>query len=194
MQVTYTTAESWLGRPLASAPSIDEVVLRYLAAFGPATVADIASWSRLTGMRAVVDRLGDRVRVFGDQHGRELYDLPAAPRPDPDAPAPVRFLPEYDNALLSHAARERFSLPEHRGPLASAARRGRGTLLVDGTVRGTWRIERANGRATLFVDHAARLGRSDAADVEVEGRAMLAFLAPERAAGAAEVRLARLDA
>lgn len=193
LQVTSTTAEAWLGRPLAAAPTIDDVVLRYLAGFGPATVADIASWSRLTAMRAVVERIAPRLRVCRDERGRELYDLPGAPRPDPDTPAPVRFLPEYDNALLSHADRARFFSPEHRGRLGFAARPIKGTVLVDGVGRGTWRIERSDDVATLVVDHAGALSGGDAGDVEAEGRRMLRFLARDGAAGL-EVRLVRLDA
>ena len=158
MQVTSTTAEHWLGRPLAAGPSIDEVVLRYLRAFGPATVADVASWSRLTRMRAVVERLAPRLRVFRDERGRELYDLPDAPRPDPAVPAPVRFLPEYDNVLLSHADRARFVSATSRGRIgATAARHIKGTVLVDGFVRATWRIERAAGATD-----PARRARRDA--------------------------------
>ncbi len=192
-QVSSTTAQSWLGRPLDPQPSIDEVVLRYLGAFGPATVADIASWSRLTGMRAVVQRLAGRVRAFADERGRELLDLPGAPRPPADVPAPPRFLPEYDNVLLSHADRTRFHSLAHPGRLG-AGRPVHGTLLVDGVGRATWRIERPGrgAAATLFVDHRGPLSRAEVTAVAEEGERMLAFLQPARTQR--EVRLGRIDA
>ena len=130
-QVRTTPLDSWLGRPLARRPSLDAVVLRYLAAFGPASVADVAAWCRLTGMREVVDRLRPQLRPFRDERGRELWDLPDAARPDPDTPAPVRFLPEYDNVLLSHADRRRFQAVSSLAidpPI-------KGTVLHDGLVR-----------------------------------------------------------
>ncbi len=109
LQVTSAPLDSWVGRDLDPSPSIDDVVLRYLDAFGPATPADAMAWSRLTGLREVFSRLEPRLRLFRDERGRELYDRPDAPRPDADIPAPVRFLPEYDNLLLSHADRSRFA-------------------------------------------------------------------------------------
>ncbi|HUR85029.1 MAG TPA: winged helix DNA-binding domain-containing protein [Solirubrobacteraceae bacterium] len=184
-QVTVTTAESWLGRPLRRDPSIDDVVVRYLGAFGPATVADVASWSRLTGMRAVVERLRPRLQTFRDEHGRELFDLPRAPRPDPDTPAPPRFLPAYDNVLLSHADRARFRC----GAEVPDGRAVRGTVLADGTVCATWRLQRDDDGAiaALLVELIRPLGTRAAAAVTAEGRRMTRFLAD--GAPAAEVRL-----
>ena len=157
--VRTTTVESWLGRRLARRPSVDDVVMRYLAAFGPAGAADVGAWSRLGGMAEVVDRLRPRLRSFKDEKGRDLVDLPDAPRPDPDGPAPPRFLPEYDNVLLSHADRSRFITDEHRVRLYAGERTVQGTVLHDGLVRATWRIERdrETDSVTLFIDHAGRL-------------------------------------
>ena len=192
-QVTSTTAEAWLGRPLATAPSIDEVVLRYLAVFGPATAADVAAWSGLTGMREVADRLRPRLRPFRDERGRELFDLPDAPRPDPDTPGPPRFLPEYDNVLLSHDDRSRFGSDEHRKRLFAGARPVQGSALVDGFVRATWWIDRDrdSGAATLVVDHVDPLPKKAAAALTAEGRRFLRFVAAE--APTHDVRLRAID-
>ena len=187
-QVRVTTLASWLGRPLSAEPSLDEMVLRYLAAFGPASVADVTTWCRLTGMREVVERLRPRLEALRDEDGRELFDLPGAPRPDADVPAPPRFLPEYDNVLLSHADRSRFA-PEGHAGLRRAAGLGHGTLLHDGVVRGVWRLERdrATGDATLTVLLGARLPKRATAAIEAEGRRYLRFAAAD--AGLLEVRV-----
>jgi hypothetical protein len=171
--VTSTTAEAWLGRSVQENPSIDAVMLRYLGAFGPASVADAATWSRLTGLREVFEGLRPQLRTFGDDRGRELFDLPDAPRPDPDTPAPPRFLPEYDNVLLSHDDRSRFS-----GGTFAAPGPVHGTVLVDGYVCGTW----ARDGSTLTVTHTG-----DATEeLEAEGLQLLRFLTD--GAGDYEVR------
>ena len=176
-QVTSTTAETWLGRPLVTNPSIDAVVLRYLAAFGPATAADVATWSRLTGFREVLDRLRPQLRAFRDQDDRELLDLPDAPRPDPDTPAPPRFLPEYDNVLLSHADRRRVIPEGLRTP--TDAPRLQGSALSDGFLRAIWSVDRdkKSGRATLIVHGLDRLTKPASAALEAEGRRLLRLIA-----------------
>ncbi|MFE9674880.1 winged helix DNA-binding domain-containing protein [Streptomyces sp. NPDC006259] len=139
-QVALTTAEHWLGRPAEPAPTLDATVLRYLAAFGPASVKDMQIWAGLTRLRDTFERLRPRLVTFRDDNGVELFDLPDAPRPDPDTPAPPRFLPEFDNLLLSHADRGRVVPPEHRGR-AWQGNQAYATLLVDGFLAGVWKLE-----------------------------------------------------
>jgi Winged helix DNA-binding domain len=186
-QVISTTAESWLDRPLEAGPSLEDVVLRYFGAFGPATVADVGAWSRLTGLREVVERLRRRLLTFRDERGRELFDLPDAPRPDPETPAPPRFLPEYDNVLLSHADRSRFISQEQRNAFSRVQGRIHGTVLSDGFVLGVWQLE---GDGTLVVNHAERVTKRAAASVAAEGRRLLRLIAAD--AGAPEVRLVQI--
>jgi hypothetical protein len=170
--------ESWLGTPLDPDPSVDAVVLRYLGAFGPGTVKDAQTWSGLTRLREVVDRLRPRLRTFRDGSGAELFDLPDAPRPDPDTPAPPRFLPEYDNVLLSHADRSRV-IPDGRAvPLPPGNGGNIGTVLVDGLFGATWAIRRAGGAVTLTVAPFVRLPRRDRDAVAEEGARLLAFTDP----------------
>jgi hypothetical protein len=173
-QVTVTTAEAWLGRPLVSSPSVDELVVRYLRAFGPATAADIATWSRLTGIAATLDRLGSQLRQWRDEAGRTLWDVADGVPADPETLAPVRLLPEYDNVLLAHADRSRFFDAESTAALYPAGRLGRGHVLVDGTLRGSWRI--AEGR--LDVLHAP-LARADLDATVAEASRLAAFLQPD---------------
>jgi Winged helix DNA-binding domain len=177
LQVTWTPLDSWLGRSLRTDATIDQAVLRYLAAFGPALVADAAAWSRLTGFREVFDRLRPQLRVFVDEQGRELFDLPDVPRPDPGVEAPVRFLPEYDNVLLSHADRSRFGADAQL--FASALGAFKGSVLVDGIVRAIWssRLDKGTGVATATVHHLP-LNAVDIDAVEAEGRAAVGFWHP----------------
>lgn len=145
-QVALTTAEHWLGRPSDPVPAPDATVLRYLAAFGPASVKDMQTWAGLTRLREAFERLRPQLRTFRDESGVELFDLPDAPRPDADTPAPARLLPEFDNLLLSHADRSRVVPPEYKG------RTWKGNFaysvfLVDGFLAGVWRIEEGAGEA-----------------------------------------------
>jgi Winged helix DNA-binding domain len=176
-QATWTTIESWLGRPLEPEPSLDELVLRYLAAFGPATVMDIQAWCGLTRLREVTDRLAPRLRTFRSEDGRELLDLPDAPRPDPDTPAPARFLPEFDNVALAHADRAHVIDSDVTQYTPVAGRGGRrGALMVDGWARALWRLTPANG---LRIETFAAVAKREHGAIEAEGRRLIAFLAPE---------------
>jgi hypothetical protein len=173
---TWTTTEAWLGQPL-SAASIDDLVLRYLAAFGPASVNDVQAWCGLTALREVVERLHPQLLTFRDESGRELFDLPLAPRPDPETPAPVRFLPQYDNVFLGHDDRSRIVSAEGRR-LAAQANGMVSTVLVDGAIAATWRIERAGKKsARLEVRPFAPWSAAERHAVEAEGERLLAFVA-----------------
>ena len=155
---------------------VDALVLRYLSAFGPASVADAQAWSGLTRLREVLERLP--VRVFRGQTGAVLYDLPDAPRPPEDTPAPPRFLPEYDNLLLSHADRARV-IPHRRSvPLPPGNGATGGTFLIDGRWQGTWQLRDHRLRIQPF----AALGTADRDALLAEADGLSAFIAPQTAA------------
>ncbi len=172
-QARWTSAEAWLGRELDPHPSRERLVNRYLAAFGPASVRDMQAWSGLTRLGEVVERLRTELLTFRGEDGVELFDLPDAPRPGPDRPAPPRFLPEYDNLLLSHADRTRFITGGQRVPIRPGMGSRHGTLLVDGLFRATWRITLQRDAAILDVEPFAQLSERDA--IVEEGERLLAF-------------------
>lgn len=175
---TLTTIEAWLGRGLDGALALDDLVLRYLGAFGPASVRDVQVWSGLSRLREVVERLSPQLRRFRDEDGTELFDLPDAPRPDPDVPAPPRFLPEYDNLLLSHANRARV-IPDGRPvPLPPGNGARRGTVLVDGDFRATWRIQEDGDTARLVIEPFERLAAADRSLLHEEGAGLVRFAMP----------------
>ena len=189
-QATHTTAEAWLGRPLDADPSPEEMVVRYLGAFGPAGVRDVQTWSGLTRLGEVVERLRPRLGTFRDERGRELFDLPEAPRPDPDIPAPLRFLPEFDNLILSHADRTRVIADDYRRALASRNGMVPATFLVDGFVRGTWKRQRTRGKATLVIEPFEALSGTDRDALAEEGERLLRFMAQPEDAESYDIRIA----
>jgi hypothetical protein len=165
---------TWLGRaceppsPEGEDPVGEALVLRYLAAFGPAATADLRAWSGLAGLPPAVARVRERLVAFRDERGRELLDLPDAPRPDPGSPAPVRFLPAFDNLVLGYDDRSRFIDDAHRGLSVAGTR----FVLVDGRVAASWTV--ADGVVT--VTPLRRFSRADRHHVGEEGRALAAFL------------------
>jgi hypothetical protein len=175
-----TTLEAWLGPPGGSGASPDDLVRRYLRAFGPATVRDVQAWCGLTRLREVVDRLGPALRRFRGEDGAELYDVPDGELPDPDTPAPVRFLAEYDNVVLSHADRSRVVADADHVPLLGGPGGWVGTVLADGLLRATWAARRDGEATVLTVRPSEQLTPAERDDVLAEGERLLAFLAPER--------------
>lgn len=148
-----------------------EIVRRYLAAFGPATVDDMQTWSGLQGLRAVVDGMADELVAFDGG----LFDLPEAPRPPEDAPGrEVVFLPDFDNLLLAHKDRRRVIADEHRPLVATKNLRIKATFLVDGMVAGTWSMKATKTRATVTLESFRRLPETVAAEAEAVAR----FLEP----------------
>ncbi len=177
----FTLADNWLGEtlPTASGP-LDNMVLRYLAAFGPATPGDFQTWSGIRGARETFDRLRPRLTTFRDERKRELFDLPKAPRPD-DVDAPVRFLPEFDNALLAHDDRSRIIDAEHRKFVFLKNLQVLGTFLIDGRVAGIWKAIRKKKTADIALTPFGKLRKADRDALAEEGEQLARFVEPDAA-------------
>jgi hypothetical protein len=176
-QATHTSAELWLGQPLNADGSIKSLVLRYLAAFGPATVMDAQAWSGLTRLARAFDELRPSLVTFGDEKGRELFDIPTAPLPAGDTRAPVRFLPEFDNVLLAYKDRSRIIADEYRPRVYPNNGMIQPTVLVDGFVQGKWKISVTGKKATLTIEAFRRFTKNEKSEVEAEGESLLEFVA-----------------
>ncbi|MFE2936277.1 winged helix DNA-binding domain-containing protein [Streptomyces sp. NPDC059278] len=165
---------TWLHQPIRPLPADPDdpigqrLVLRYLAAYGPATTADIRMWSGLAGLPTAVKVLRGDLITFRDERGRLLLDIPGAPRPHPDTPAPIRFLPAFDNATLGYQDRSRIIDDLHLG-LSVAGQRA---VLIDGRVAATW----TTGDRRLTISPLRGLTRSEEQELEAEGQKLATFM------------------
>lgn len=175
----FMDAALWLGRSLDAEERPQDLILRYLAAFGPATPADFQTWSGLSGTRVLFDSLRSSLHTFRDVRNRELFDLPDAPRPLADSPAPVRFLPGFDNVILSHADRTRIITDEHRSRVTTRNLQVLPTFLVDGFVAGTWKYTCNRDTVTLTVSPFSRIPKEVKENLSNEAKLLVHFLAPD---------------
>jgi len=173
----FALADAWLSKRVpTTASSAERLVLRYLAAFGPASPSDAQAWSGLGGLREVFESLRPTLVTFRDERKRELFDLPDGARPDEDTPAPVRFIPDFDNLVLSHDDRTRIMANEHRSRVTTKNLQVRATFLVDGFVAGTWKAERKRKTAVLLMEPFGAVAKRTRSQLEEEGESLLAFL------------------
>lgn len=187
----YAMPESWLGRPCAEDAAPGPLIRRYLAAFGPAAVADCQAWIGMARLRDAFAALRPELVTYRDEWGAELFDLPDGPLPSAATPAPPRFLPEYDNLLLAHADRTRVVADQHRSRVFLSAGRVRATILVDGMVAGTWRVQRQGKGASLVIEPFAPLPDDTRAALLDEGTRLLRFM--EDKAADDDVRFASVE-
>lgn len=184
----FVLAEDWLGRHVTQ-PDPRAMVRRYLAAFGPATPADATAWSGVPGLRATFEAMREELRIFHDESGRELFDVPDGLLPGADARAPVRFLPVFDNTLLGHRDRSRVIADEDRPRLHLTQGPILGSLLLDGFAAAAWRLEQNGSEAAVWIEPFRRIRRAERAAIEPEADALVTFVAPE--ASSTAVRFGR---
>ncbi|MEU8125267.1 winged helix DNA-binding domain-containing protein [Spirillospora sp. NPDC049024] len=175
----FALADSWLDSGPDAVNAVDELMLHYLAAYGPASAADAQTWSGLSTTGEALERLRPSLLTFTDDKGRELFDLPDAPRPGEDVPAPARFLPEFDSLVLAHADRRRVIADDHRPMLTTKNLRVRAVFLWDGFARGIWETEYKRKVATLRMRPFEALPQAAVDGLRTEGEALLRFMEPD---------------
>jgi len=175
----FTTAECWLGSGLSDSADARSLVLRYLKAFGPATVADVQAWSGMQGLKPVLDSLRPQLVSWKDSRRREYFDVPDAPRPEEDIPAPPRLIAGFDNLVLAHADRSRIIADEYRQRIVTKNLQVLPTFLVDGFVAGTWKTEMTKGTATLTISPFQRLPKATKTQLLEEAESLIRFAEPE---------------
>lgn len=173
----FGLADAWIGPCAPPGQGFEELIRRYLGAFGPATVSDAQTWLGISGLKSSFEALRPDLLVFKGERGKEYFDLPDAPRPPADTPAPVRFLPDFDNLLLSHTDRSRVIADEHRGIVYQKGNlRLLPTILVDGVVAGMWRSERKRKDAILTITPFTPLSRVTRGELSDEGERLIRFI------------------
>lgn len=187
----FALAEEWLNQPIPDEVDMRGLTLRYLAAFGPARVTDMQTWSGLGKLKENFEPLRSELVTYRDEQGVELFDLPGIELPSIDTPAPVRFLPEFDNVLLSHSNRTRVVADAYRSKVYLPGLRVAPTFLVDGFVSGVWKVEKAKGTATLTLSPFAPLDKATQNALTEEGERLVRFVEPD--AKQVEVRFVESD-
>lgn len=187
----FALAEQWLESDIPKTVNHNDMILRYLGGFGPASVADFQRFTGLKGQNEYFQALGSKLVMYQDEVGRDLYDLPYMPLPSGDTPAPIRFLPEFDNVLLAHDKRTRILDDAYRAKVYLSGLRVRATVLVDGFVRGGWEIDKKRGTATLSIELFAPITASERETMRKQADSLARFI--ETDAKAYEVKIMDSD-
>ena len=179
-------AEMWLGKQKPALSRID-LVRRYISAYGPASIQDMQTWCRLTKLNVEFKALEKELVTFESEDGRVLYDLPDAPRPAADTPAPIRFLPLYDNAYLGFDNRRRMLMDIDLKRLNMFAD-FKPALLIDGVIAAGWVVSRKKAAARLEIEPYHKLSKKQIREIEAEGEAFLRFMEEDATSLTVEVQ------
>ncbi|MBD3918888.1 AlkZ family DNA glycosylase [Paenibacillus sp. PR3] len=176
-QAVLTPIETWLNQPVSSSPDAEALLMRYLQAYGPASVKDFQAWSGMTKLRDLFEQMRPKLEWYKNQQGDELFDLPDAPRPASDLEVLPRFLGEFDHVLLSHADRTRIMDESYRRRVITKNGIVKATILIDGFVAGLWTIEERGHTAVMHIESFTPLSLEQRLLLEKEGERLLRFAA-----------------